>query len=113
MIEITKVPGNITKLIDAAIARLYGTTPTIFNLVVALANTEVSQALPANTKKILFRCRGAARIQFSFVSGQSGILYVTVPAGASYSQDLLLLPSATLYLQTSLPNQIVEILVWA
>jgi hypothetical protein len=29
--------------------------PTIYNLIMALAATEYSQALPANTKKVLIR----------------------------------------------------------
>jgi hypothetical protein len=111
-VEITKVPGNISSSISMPVEKLYGTTPTIYNLSAPTANTEVSQALPVNTKKLLIRCRGDARTQFAFVSGQSGSNYITIPIGAMYAQDLLLLSSTTVYLQTSLSSQTIEILIW-
>lgn len=88
-------------------------TPTIYNLSVPLANTEVSQALPTNFKKLLVRCRGNARTQFSFTSGQSGTNYITIPMGSSYSADGLMVASGTIYLQTSQASQTIEIIAWS
>lgn len=110
--EVGKTPGSFSAALSSPIERLYGVNPTIYNLSAPAANTEVSQALPANTKKLLIRCRGNARVQFTFTSGQSGTNFVTISSGSMYAQDLLLLNSITLYLQTNLPSQTVEILVW-
>jgi hypothetical protein len=88
------------------------TTPIITNLSVPLANTEVSHSIAAGTKKISFKCRGLARIQFSFTSGQSGSNYISLEPGAIYAESGLNLSSLTLYLQTSKASQTVEILEW-
>jgi len=90
------------------------TTPTIFNTSVPLSNTEVSQALPANTKKIVIQVRNsAAKLQFAFASGASGTNYISVPRGAVYSVENVLVSSLTLYFQTDKPSQTVEILTWS
>lgn len=87
--------------------------PQIFNLSVPLADTEVSQALPSSTKRFLVRARGKSRVQFSFNSGDSGSNFITISPGAVYSEDNLRLTSLTLYLQTSLANEVVEVLTWS
>lgn len=88
------------------------TTPTIFNVTATLANTEYSQALPSDTKKLLLRCRGLSRIQFSFASGGTNTNYITIRPGTVYSVEGLSLSSSTIYFETSLAGQVVEILTW-
>jgi len=88
-------------------------SPTIFNIAVPTADTEVSQALPVNFNKITIRARDLTRIQFSFIATESSINFITIPSGASYSDDGVFCPSATLYLQTSLDSQVVEVLIWS
>jgi hypothetical protein len=110
--EIGKTSGSISAALSVSVTKLIGVTPTIDNVSAPVANTEVSYVFPVDTKKILMRCRGAARIQFSFISGQSGVEFITIPAGVTYSEDMLFLPSATIYFQTNLPNQIIEFLTW-
>lgn len=88
------------------------TTPTITNLSVPLANTEVSHILQTNLKKIIVRCRGLAKIQFAFTSTDSSTNFITIHPGSTYSEEGLNLTGKTLYLQTSLASQVVEILEW-
>ena len=86
--------------------------PTIYNINVLLADTEVSQLLSDGTKQLAIRCRGSARTQFAFVSGDSSISFITVPQGTTYFNDNLDLTSKTIYLQCNKASQIVEVLEW-
>lgn len=87
-------------------------TLTIFNLSAPTANTEVSQSLPSGTKQITIKVRdGTAKAQFSFVSGESGTKYITIPRGASYHIFDLNLTGESLYIQTNQASQTVEIIV--
>jgi hypothetical protein len=90
------------------------TTPTIFNLVVPAANTEVSQALPTDTRKFLIKVRDdlGAKMQLAFGSGQSGTTFITVGRGAIYVEDNVVLSSVTLYFQLDRAGKTVEILAW-
>lgn len=87
------------------------TTATIFNLTIAVASTEQSQALPANTKKFIIRTRGKGKLQLAYSSGDSGTTYITVPAGASY-EDINLYTSQTLYFQSPKVGEIVELIAF-
>ena len=87
------------------------TTTVILNVPVALAGTEISQALPANTKGFVLRSRGNSRLQIAFSSGQSGTNYFTVPNGASY-EDKNFYSSQTLYFQSSKAGETVEIIAY-
>lgn len=88
-----------------------GATPTIYNVSVPLANTEVSQALSASVKRFTIRVRGESRLKLAFVSGQSGTNYITIPPGCTYTEDEINF-TGTLYFQTVKASQIVEILEW-
>lgn len=90
------------------------TTPTISNVLLTTANTEVSHALPASTKMFLMQNRGNGRIQLSYTSGQSGITFVTIWPGNIKWIDTIN-PSAviTIYMQSNLASQTVEIESWA
>jgi hypothetical protein len=88
-------------------------SPTIFNVSAAVAGTEYSQALPANTKRFSMQVRNnTAALQFAFVSGQSGTNYILLPRGASYEAYNLLTTSLSVYFQTNKNGQTVEILAW-
>lgn len=90
------------------------TTPVIYNVSVPTAGVEVSQTLPANTKKLLIKVRNStARLQFSFASGQSGSDYVSLSRGTSFEVTDIDVPSLTIYFQVNEPSQTVEILAWS
>lgn len=86
--------------------------PTTLNLTLTLADTEYSQALPAGSYKIMIKARSlAAATKFSYVSGQSGTTYMTIPAGAVYWDDNIN-TVLTLYAQSPTAGTVLEILCW-
>lgn len=89
-------------------------TPTIANVSIPLAGTEVSYILPAGTKRflILLRTPSMAKLKLAYVSGDSGLLYVTVNPGCHYGEGEILTPSLTLYFQATLPGQVAEVVSW-
>jgi hypothetical protein len=88
------------------------TTPYIFNLSMPVANTEYSQALPANVKIVSMRMRAPANAQFSFTPGGSFTNFITIATGTNYFDENLSLTGATLYVQSVATSQVAEILVW-
>jgi len=88
------------------------TTPYIFNLSMPVADTEYSQALPANVKIITMRMRTPATAQFSFTPGGSFTNFITIAIGTNYFDENLSLTGATLYVQSVAALQVAEILVW-
>ena len=88
------------------------TKQTLYNLSIAAANTEYSQALPANTKAILIRSRSRGNLQITTVSGESGTKYLTVLGGAVFSKDNINF-SGTIYLRSSKAGDTVEIETWS
>lgn len=91
------------------------TSHQIYNVISpGTANTEFSQALSSGTKQILIRCREAFDVQFSFVSGESGTKYITIPKNATYKAGALDLSSFTIYMRV--PNgtsKVIEIEEWS
>jgi len=87
--------------------------PTVSNLSLPVANTEVSFTFPANTKKIYIQERsGLGNVKFSYAVGQSGTTYVTLPKGCDYEDGIFEQASLTIYLQCDIIT-IIEILSWA
>lgn len=76
-------PGTTNKVVaDPATA-----TPTLYNVTMTLADTEYSQALPANCRRFEIQCRGAFAVRFAFVTGKVATSvepYVTLKAGRWY-----------------------------
>jgi hypothetical protein len=94
------------KLIPAKVHKVY-------NLTVATANVEFSQALTNGTRKLMIRTRGTGRIRFTFVSGESGTNFLTIPGAAVYSVDNIELQNKTLYMQCDQVGEVVEIEEWS
>lgn len=98
--------------LDAIIAGVGGssdTTADILNITVAVANNEVSQALPANTKGFIIKARNA-RLQLAYEVGESGTTYVSVPRGTSFQDDNFY-ANQTLYFQTNIATT-VELIIY-
>lgn len=85
-------------------------TPTIYNVASTGADVEFTQSLAGTVQRITIQARGNSRIKFSY-STQGD--YITIPPGASYSEDNVKLVGQTLYLKTSLGTDVVEVLTWA
>jgi hypothetical protein len=104
--------SNITATIRPLAQVEAGRSPTIYNISITLANTEVSQVLTTNTKNFTVKVRGNSKLQIAFVSGESSTNFITVPPGAVFTSEGLNF-SGTLYFQTTQPSQVVEILEWS
>ena len=105
----SSVSNQTVRSISAQVTVAAAQNANIINYVVGTPNSEVSQALNNNLKKLIIRARDLADIKFSFVSGESGTKYVTIPKRASIELDALDFSSKTLYFQTSIATT-VEIL---
>lgn len=91
------------------------TTPTLYNVTMTTADTEYSQALPANTKQFEFRCRGNYDMRFAYATGKVATPtapYRTLSAGQTKYQNDIDLTSITLYVACSQALQVVELEVW-
>jgi len=87
--------------------------PTIYNVTLTSADTEYSQLLPQATVKALIRSREGNDIKLAYVEGESGINYITIPAGSGgkYIENIELFEK-TLYMQSPDAGGNVEIEVW-
>jgi hypothetical protein len=90
-----------------------GTTiPVITNPVLTLANTEYPIALPANTKRLMLRCRNQRSVlKIAYTAGQSGLVYITLPGGCNY-EDPNFYTACTLYVQSSDADVTLEVIAF-
>jgi hypothetical protein len=82
----------------------------ITNVNAPTANTEVSLALSSGLKEITIRSRLISTVKIAFVSGESGTKYITLLPGATFSQGGLTLTGATIYMQTDIASNTIEVL---
>ena len=91
---------------------LISRTPYVYNKTLTDANTEYSQALPANTTRFTLQARTSVDVKLCFTALASGTTYVTIKAGSSYSEEGLDLASTTLYMQSASAGIVVEVVAW-
>lgn len=106
--------SELSKL-DTIIAELAAPTqPSIVAIDLTVADTEVPVPLPVNTVKFLVKVRNATSdLKIGFAANStSSSAYISVPRGTAFREDGILAPNLTLYIQSSKPNQTVEILSW-
>ena len=85
----------------------------IYNKTMTLANTEYSQALSADCKKVLIKERsGGSDVKLAYAVGTSGSVYITVPASSSKSLEGIQLRGLTLYFQCPDAGKVLEIEEW-
>ena len=90
-------------------------TPTLYNVTMTNADTEYSQALPANTKKFLIHTQDGTAFRIAFVTGKVATPtapYFTVLANDAYYEDGIK-ASITLYFGCASAGKIVEIIAWS
>lgn len=92
-------------------------TPTAFNVPCTNANTEYSQALPANCRGFEFQARTEAILRFAFVTGKVAgptAPYMTLKAGDFYFSPPInqAATPSILYLASPTAGTVVEILAW-
>lgn len=102
----------ILSAILAALGGTVTTVPTIYNLLMPLANTEYTQAISANAVKLTIRARKLANVKIGFAVGESSTKFVTIPAGASYEINSIRVSSLTLYVQSDVAANTLEVVEW-
>jgi len=108
--------GEYAEVVAASIlSALEATTPTEYNITLTDANTEYSQALPENTRRLCFRCRTGVQVRYAWVTGKVATPiapYQTLVAGAEYALDGVKL-AATLYWASATAGAVIECEVFA
>jgi hypothetical protein len=104
-----------TRATEATLAKLMPTTPTKYAVALTLADTEYSQALPANTKKFRVHLRDYATFRLAYETGKvAGSVdpYETIPAGSEKYEDQINIASLTLYFASPVAGKTAEIEAW-
>ena len=86
--------------VDMAGGEGAATTPTEYEITMTSADTQYSQALPANTKKFSIQCTDSIETRISVVDGKVAtptMPYETLYAGQTYWDDGVYLSSKTIY----------------
>ncbi len=87
------------------------TTKRFYNETIASANVEQSLVLPAQITGYMIRSRGNGTIKLSHTSGQSGVVYLTVPRSATHTDEHSY-QNLTLYFQSNVASDVIEVIAW-
>lgn len=93
-----------------------GTTVTKYALTITSADTEYSQALPANTKQFSVHLRDMAAFRLAYVTGKVATPtnpFETVPAGSEKYVENIQPSALTLYIASPVATKTAEIEAWA
>ena len=107
---------QINPATEDSLAKLIATTPTKYAVALTSADTEYSQALPANTKKFRIHLRDYATFRLAYVTGKvaaSTDPFETIPAGSEKYEDGLNLSALTVYLASPAAGKTAEIEAWS
>ena len=109
-------PCNGLKL-DAIVDALGGTSTTvntqiIFNETIVSANIEQSLLIPGAIIGYMIKSRDRGKVKLSHVSGESGTKYLTVKPGAVYTDEHRY-NDLTLYFQSNIAGEVIEIVAWS
>jgi len=114
------LPVNIASFtssipVDVNISTSEADTITEYNITCTLADTEYSQALPANTLAFEFRNRNSHDTRWSFVTGKVAVPtapYNTLSGGQVYYKEGIDLVTKTLYFASSTAGDVIELVVY-
>lgn len=99
---------NVNATIDSV------ANPLITNISLSTPGTEYSFTINSNTKRYILQSRNKSIIKLAYISGQSGITYLSIGASVNYSEDSLKLTSPlTIYAQSDVANTVIELLQWS
>lgn len=87
--------------------------PAIYNLPMATAGVEYSQALPDAVHKISIRSRVLSELRLAFSLNGTNTAWLTIPPGCSFTEDYISTVGVTIYLQSSAAGNVAEILTWS
>jgi hypothetical protein len=92
------------------------TTPVIYNVPMADADTEYSQALPAKVKRFSIHLRDYTEFRFAYEANKVATPtepYETIPAGSEKYEQMIEPPSLTLYFASPAAGKTAEIEAWS
>lgn len=96
------------------VAPLLPSLPSIQNVNVPTANTELSCTLPIDCKRFIIRVReGDTKVRLSFTSGGTSTNYFTINPGIVFSEQDVAAGSITLYFNANQAPRTIEVLSWA
>lgn len=84
-------------------------SPLISNVLLTDANTEYSITLPNNCKRYLIKLRDPASLKLRYISGSD---YLTIPPGCHYTEDDIETLSISIYVESTSPAQMIELVTW-
>jgi len=88
--------------------------PKARNIALTVINTEVEVIFSDRVAKFELKLRDAAAVlKIGTASGQSGVTFLTIPAGERYKIDQLSGRQFSLFVQSSTAAQTLEILEWS
>jgi len=110
--DVTDRPDRLAGSFDVPTA-----IPTTYNVTCTVADTEYSQALPANCRGFEFQARTEAIVRYAFVTGKVATPtapYHTLKAGDYYFSPQINQAAApsTLYVASPTAGTVVELLAW-
>lgn len=91
------------------------TTPVTYNVTMTLANTEYSQALPANATRFSLQCHTNFAIRFAYETGRVAAPiapYSICKAGWNYYEQDIDATGRTLYFACANAAQVAEVIAW-
>lgn len=116
-IDSTIVAGKRALVVSASVGDVlitYPTTPSIQNVSLPTANTEVAVVLPMGTARYAIRARGSSKLRLGFNVGDTTAgPYFTIQRGVVYSEGDVTVAALTLYVQADLASEVAEVLSWS
>ena len=86
-----------------------------YSVTLTNANTEYSQVLPANCRKLAFRCRTGAVCRYAWVTGKVATPtapYQTLQTFADFVLDGVKIVAGTVYLASATAGVVIEMEAW-
>ena len=94
----------------ASISVTGASTPLITNLSLPVQDTEYSHSLSTYLRQFSIESRNGGTLKIAFISGESGINYLTIHKKTNFTISDLSFVGITLYIQSSVNNDVAEIL---
>ena len=108
--------GDGTYSLTTSDAAMECTTVAEYNIPLTVANTEYSQVLPANIRKLTFRCRTPDVVRYAWATGKVATPtapYQTLRASAEYALDGIKVASGAIYFASATAGVVMEMECWS
>ncbi|MBA7522489.1 hypothetical protein ES705_14608 [subsurface metagenome] len=116
VVKVTQPIGQKNVAGDQVNPASNATAPVIYNVAMANADEECSQALPASTKRFSIHLRDYSEFRFAYETGKVAAPtepYETIPVGHEKHEEMIEPTSLTLYFASPAAGKIAEIEAWS